>query len=588
MNIDERYSADLGYGVGLRQCHWDYVLSNFPEEVEWFEIISENFIYSSGKAAEVLARIRERYPISMHGVSLSIGSTDPLNYDYLHKLKALSNWLDPCWISDHVCWTGVNTLNTHDLLPVPYTEDSLKNMIKKVREVQDFLERPLMLENPSNYMEFQANTIPEWEFISTLVREADCYMLLDVNNLYVTCFNHGLDCKEYIDRLPTDKIREIHIAGHEHHGTHIVDTHDSHPCEDVLDVYSYAISTHGKRSTLLEWDAKIPTFETMIEDLNKIRTRHIGGSISVKDFRSRKDSDIHHCDNLQKDTDGMGTNAIYDKKRESFNDLLNIFQNSILLSEKSSGQLKEQLAWVKTKSYFPSRDQIEVYRTAYRGRLTRLISKFYPVTRSILGDDMFESVLDDYVSNHPSRYFSIDDYIYDFADGLSSLDNIHRDIIMDIAFFEREIQSLRREEISSEAMSLEGFLAKAAVNTENMGVALVRSAKVLHFQSNVHYVYTDCYSNGSVDLDDDDLCKRDTYIALLYKDGDVHRRVISFEEYSILSIIGRGVLLSDIIEKVMETLCNNSSEKAQSLVSDVLRDLFQLEMLCDFSCNNGI
>jgi len=216
---------NIGLGLGLRFCHFSHILEKQPA-VDWFEVISENFMDSGGRPRYVLHQIAERYPVVMHGVSLSIGSTDPLNWDYLKKLKKLAAEVNPIWISDHLCWTGVLGVNTHDLLPVPLNEESLKHICNRINQIQDFLGRPLILENPSTYLTFAHSTIEEAEFMRLMTAETGCGLLLDVNNVYVSCFNNDLDPVAYIEALPHDRIVQMHLAGHLHCGTHIVDTHD--------------------------------------------------------------------------------------------------------------------------------------------------------------------------------------------------------------------------------------------------------------------------------------------------------------------------------------------------------------------------
>jgi uncharacterized protein (UPF0276 family) len=197
----------------------------------------------------------------MHGVSLSIGSTDPLDFDYLRELKALRDRCGALWVSDHLCWTGVAGKNTHDLLPLPYTDEALRHTADRVRQVQDFLEAPLALENPSTYVEFKGSTLTEWDFLSTLSREADCALLLDVNNVYVSSRNHGFDPADYLAALPYDRIVQMHVAGHTDHGTHVVDTHIGPVIDDVWRLFGQVHHRAGGVSTLLEWDAEIPSFE---------------------------------------------------------------------------------------------------------------------------------------------------------------------------------------------------------------------------------------------------------------------------------------------------------------------------------------
>ena len=211
------------------------------------------------------------YKVVMHGVSLSIGSTDPLNFDYLAKLKVLADWTKAAWISDHVCWTGVNGLNGHDLLPLPYNEETLQHVVSRIKTVQDFLERPLVLENPSTYVTFTDSTMSEWDFVTRMAEESDCGLLLDVNNVYVSCFNHDLDPEDFIRSLPHERIVQFHLAGHTDCGTHIIDTHDNFVVDKVWELYHLAHKLTGGVSTLLEWDAQIPDFDVVHSEVLKAR-----------------------------------------------------------------------------------------------------------------------------------------------------------------------------------------------------------------------------------------------------------------------------------------------------------------------------
>ena len=250
---------NLGLGIGLRSLRFPYILENHPP-VDWFEIISENFMDSGGRPRYVLDQIAERYRVVMHGVSLSIGSTDPLDLDYLRKLKRLADEVKAEWVSDHLCWTGVAGRNSHDLLPIPLNEQTLKHIIGRIRTVQDYLERPLVLENPSSYITFAESTMPEWEFLSRMADEADCGLLLDVNNVYVSSVNHDFDPVEFVHSLPHNRVVQTHLAGHTNCHTHLIDTHDGEVIDPVWELYRLAHRLTGGISTLLEWDARIPPF----------------------------------------------------------------------------------------------------------------------------------------------------------------------------------------------------------------------------------------------------------------------------------------------------------------------------------------
>ena len=261
---------NLGLGIGLRTIHFDHILKQQPA-VDWFEVISENFMDSQGRPRYVLDQIAERYPIVMHGVSLSIGSTEPLDWEYLRKLKQLALAVKARWVSDHICWTGIAGINTHDLLPLPYNEGSLRHVIDRVRIVQDFLERPLVLENPSSYITFAASTLSEAEFIARLAVEADCGLLLDVNNVYVSARNHGFDAVDYLQRIPCERVVQMHLAGHTNCGTHLIDTHDGPVIDPVWNLFRLAYELTEGVSILLEWDAQIPSFPVVHNEILKAR-----------------------------------------------------------------------------------------------------------------------------------------------------------------------------------------------------------------------------------------------------------------------------------------------------------------------------
>ncbi|MXV13888.1 MNIO family bufferin maturase [Hufsiella ginkgonis] len=261
---------NLGLGVGLRSKHYQHLLRE-PLQVDWFEIISENYIDDYGFSRHVLDHVRAQVPVVMHGVSLSIGSTDPLNLDYLAKLKQLADEIEPAWISDHLCWTGVLGANTHDLLPMPLTVKSLKHVTERVGQVQDMLKRPLVLENPSTYIEFRNNEMAEWEFLSQLAITTGCGLLLDVNNVFVSAHNHGFDAEQYISHLPHHHIVQIHLAGPTDYGDLLVDTHDQPVPHQVWQLYQLAHRLTGGVSTLLEWDARIPDYPDLVAEVFKAR-----------------------------------------------------------------------------------------------------------------------------------------------------------------------------------------------------------------------------------------------------------------------------------------------------------------------------
>ena len=265
-------SAQLptGFGLGLRPDHYEAILVDRPR-VDWFEALTENYLVPGGKPLHYLQRIRERYPLVLHGVSLSIGSTAPLNRDYLARLKALAARIEPAWISDHLCWTGVGGRNTHDLLPLPYTEEALAHVAERVRIVQDVLERRILLENVSSYVTFRQSTLSEWEFLRRVAEEADCDILLDVNNIYVSSVNHGTDPLQYLQAIPVERVRQIHLAGHQSHGRCLIDTHDRPVPDPVWSLYAAAVRRFGRVPVMIERDSDIPPLQDLLDELDVAR-----------------------------------------------------------------------------------------------------------------------------------------------------------------------------------------------------------------------------------------------------------------------------------------------------------------------------
>ncbi len=263
--------APLGFGLGLRTDHYHEIIDNKPD-IDWFEILSENYMVPGGKPLYYLDKIKEHYPIVMHGVSMSLGSLDPLNWDYLKQLKALAKRVDAKWVSDHLCWTGIAHKNMHDLLPLPLTEEALKHTTQKISEAQDFLGRQLLIENPSTYLSFKEDEMTEWDFLAEMATQADCLLLLDVNNIYVSSFNHRFNPDDYLAGLPLGRVQQIHLAGHSNNGDHIIDTHDATVIDPVWEIYDKALQRFGLISTMIERDDHIPPLQELINELNRAKT----------------------------------------------------------------------------------------------------------------------------------------------------------------------------------------------------------------------------------------------------------------------------------------------------------------------------
>ncbi len=264
----------LGFGVGLRPKHYADVLERAKQRalgIDWFEAISENYMIAGGRPLRVLGEVRAHAPLVLHGVSLNLGSTDPLDAAYLRELAALAARFEPAWLSDHLCWTGVQGENLHDLLPLPLTKESVHHVAARIAQVQDRLGRRIAIENVSSYAAFCADAMPEWEFLTAICEAADCGLLLDVNNVFVSAHNHGFDAGAYLAGVPAERVFQIHLAGHSQNGGLLIDTHD-HPVRDeVWDLYALALRRLGPVSTLIEWDDQIPELDVLVQEVERAR-----------------------------------------------------------------------------------------------------------------------------------------------------------------------------------------------------------------------------------------------------------------------------------------------------------------------------
>jgi uncharacterized protein (UPF0276 family) len=260
----------LGYGLGLRNEHYDYVLENQPR-VDWFEVISENFMNTGGQPMRILRKVRENYPVILHGVSLSLGAVDPLNEEYLRQLKILADEIQPPWMSDHLCWGSHGAHYAHDLLPLPYTQETLEHLIPRVHHVQEYLNRPFLLENVSSYLTYKESEMSEWDFLAELVKRTGSKLLLDINNIYVSSRNHGFDSKTFINAIPQSAVGQFHLAGHKDFGKYVNDTHDHDVCDAVWSLYEAACERFAPVATMIERDGNIPEFENVFAEMMKAK-----------------------------------------------------------------------------------------------------------------------------------------------------------------------------------------------------------------------------------------------------------------------------------------------------------------------------
>jgi uncharacterized protein (UPF0276 family) len=525
---------DLGFGLGLRPKHYKHIFDNQPD-VGWFEIISENFMDTGGRPRRNLDRILENYPVVMHGVAMSIGTVDPISSEYLTKLKKLIAEIKPAWISDHLCWTGVAHKNSHDLLPVPYTEEALKHIVSRIKQVQDFLERPIALENPSTYLEFKTSHIPEAEFIAQMAKDSGCHLLLDVNNVFVTCYNHRLDPKAYIDALSLDKVAQIHLSGHTNKGTHIVDTHDDHVVDGVWSIYKYVLHKADRvPNTMVEWDDNIPEFDVLYAELGKAKT----AAIDAQNYAPLPD--------LAKDEGSYRANI-----STKLIDSQNLMQNAILQGERADSKPDE---WIRSKEQFPPQEQLGVYINAYRFRLYDVVADDYPVLKYYLGKEKFHRLIDDFVNNVHSNHFNIGRYATHLTDFLKSHD-VADDFAVELAILETAISQLTdpAETIALTPEHLEGMTPEVLMET----VLYPRTAlKLFTFNYPVN-IYLCAVKEGK---NPQNLQLEKSFLVVFRHEDVVWRMDLQADEYELLSRLFSGMTVGEALAGIDESAAEKLSE----------------------------
>lgn len=504
----------LGFGLGLRGVHIPHILEHKPE-LDWFEIISENYMGNDGPARRRLEEIRAHYLVVMHGVSLSIGTVDPLNSTYLKELKNLADWLQPAWISDHLCWTGVAHKNTHDLLPVPYTKEALAHIVDRIKRVQDTLGRRLVLENPSTYLEFKSSEMPEEAFIAQMVESADCRLLLDVNNIYVTCCNHRKNTRDYIDALPLDRVAQIHLAGHSNNGTHIVDTHDAPVIDEVWNLYRYVIAKAGLRNTMIEWDDKIPPFETLNAELDKARAAAESPVwATLPDFGTQAQT--------------AQTGSAPPLRAEQ-----NRMQDAIL-----KGGDTAPADWIRDKQDFGPDAQLAVYTNGYRLRLQDVTMQDYPALRVWLGHEKMKTLVQNYVEATPSGF-------YDAGLYPAALPGFINDdpVAIELATLERAIAQTATapETRPLTPAHLEGLSPDALMARP---LHLRAALTLLDFIHDINTLYTACMDNDAPSH----VTAAPSFLAVFRHEGTVWRLPLDKDEYNLLKFLQQGASLGAAID----------------------------------------
>ncbi len=431
----------LGCGVGLRTEHFDFITREWPSQVDWFEAITENFMDTGGRPLQILEKVRNHYPIGLHGVSLSIGSVDPLNKNYLKKLKTLADRMEPAIISDHLCWTGVDGKNLHDLLPLPFTEEALNHIAKRVSLVQEFLGKQILLENVSTYVTYKHSHMPEWEFLSYIAKRSGCGILLDINNIYVNAVNHKFDPYHYIQSVPVECVGQFHLAGHTNKGQFLFDTHSRPVIEKVWNLYRFAVQRFGQVTTLIEWDADIPEFSGLVKELLKAReifeeawritpnnviasvgdevavtkqsqqNRHsrnaFGGNppILISDDPQQKHSEMTGLEIASSSLAKLGTPR--NDGNPKLVEIENWMKERILPGIKTGKNLKEFEKTLNPQGGQPGKKRLSVYADGYTARMHESLVEAYPAVQRIIGKKSFLKTSFRYAEAFPSHEYNL-------------------------------------------------------------------------------------------------------------------------------------------------------------------------------------
>lgn len=511
----------LGYGLGLRAKHYPYIFEHKPP-VDWFEVISENFMDTDGRPRRNLEKIRRDYPVVMHGVSLSIGTVDPLNSTYLMQLKALMEWLQPAWISDHLCWTGVAHKNTHDLLPVPYTDEALHHIVDRIKRVQDFLGRPIALENPSTYLEFQTSHMREEEFLTRMLEMSGALLLLDVNNVYVSCYNHGWSPKNYVDALPLERVIQIHLSGHTNKGSHIIDTHDAHVIDEVFSLYQYVISKAGRTpNTMVEWDDQIPEFPVLFAEVQKAKEL-------AKTLAPPPSFEIPGKESIS-----------FTPEKISLEDAEHRMQDAILL-----GKTREihPETWIVPKTDFSPEEQLNVYVNGFRWRLQDVVASDYEVLSHYLGEKNLYALIGQFVNDTPPTHFHIGRYAISFPNFVKRM--LPDDIFAyDLCVLETAISQLADlpetcplAPTDMSMLSPEDFLSATVYPR--------KALQLFEFKSNVNDYYHAVLTKTPLPLP----TLAETYYAVYRHEDEMWRLALGKNEYLFLKALFAGTNISTALE----------------------------------------
>ena len=398
----------LGFGLGLRTPHYNDFLSA-PQPLDWLEIISDNFLVDGGKPLVMLERIRRDYPMAMHGVAMSIGAAEGVDVAYLRRVKALADRIEPLWVSDHLCWTGTPPQHLHDLYPLPYTDEAARHVIEQIRRAQDILQRRLVLENVSSYIDFKHNAASEWQFLAHIAEAADCLLLVDVNNIYVSSVNHGFDPMTYLHALPARRVQQMHLAGHSDNGGYIIDTHDHPVAQPVWELYAQACRLYGPVPTMIERDDDIPALGVLLDEL--AIARRMADEVALESLPGGPATSASPLADADAPADTPQAPPLLQLQRSLASYIL----------DRPATEAPPVSAWIRTPPGVDTAQRLGIYHNAYRARLAEVLAESFEKTCLYMGSDAFEQDARAFAVSHPPAVRNLAHYGADFVAYLAAL-----------------------------------------------------------------------------------------------------------------------------------------------------------------------
>lgn len=589
-----------GFGLGLRAKHYNDILDGWPDEIDWFEIISENYMASFGRPRHILTQVAEHYPIMTHGVALGIAGADPLDRKYLAELKEFVDWLNPAWMSDHLCWVGVDGFYSHDLLPISYNSKYLSYIADRIKYVQDYFGRNILLENPSSYIAYHSSDMGEAEFMAALADEADCGLLLDINNIYVSCYNHGWDSGEYLRSLDIARIGQLHLAGHEQNDGYIIDTHDDYVIDAVWDLYREFLSyADTPISTMVEWDGKIPDFITLHNEISKAKQIAIDilGADRVKANWRQKYGNI----------EDIPAGLTIDSKRITYNAQRNedLYQEQFALQKMiiDGDDALEAIennkpAWLKTLQQNAPEKLIGIYVNGYRYRLIDVIAEEYPSFERYVGKDVMRLLILYYLQAKPSDNYNINQYIIGFADYVTSVHNNFGDVAIDdfaceIIFVEQKISHIFDVD-AGEALAQDDLATIDPERFYDIIFKLRAHSELLELNYPAHeYINETSDANIQDDNESGDNKLKNTSIALqkqymiIYQsDYQIWRTLLDKKEFLFLQQISAGKNIADALENIFLTNENAKEELDENIIISQLQNWLVKWLQCGILSSN--